>query len=163
MRGSKTEGKSEKGQLVRLSRHHPIASGWDHPSYFLGDLREMLNFYFGSHRKTVRKLGLIMMLLGVTGTLIGYPASMSPWAFDFNLWLYPDFLEQGAYPELGFAVLFFFSFVLWILGALLRNRRSMRNRASEFWEHLPFLIFGRAGRGPAPRADRASPSPPRQC
>lgn len=111
----------------------------------------------------MRKLGLIMMLLGVTGTLIGYPGSMSPWAFDLNLWLYPDFLKQGAYPELGFAVLFFFSFVLWISGALLRNKRSMRNGASELWEYLPLLIFGWAGRGPAPRADRASPSPPRQC
>ncbi|TAY15998.1 hypothetical protein ELH91_04045 [Rhizobium leguminosarum] len=64
-----------------------------------------------------------MMLLGLAGTVIGYLGSVSPWALDFNLWLNPNFLLEGSYPEWGFVCLLVWSFVFWIFGALLRNPR----------------------------------------
>ncbi|MBB2755673.1 UNVERIFIED_ORG: hypothetical protein GGI57_006421 [Rhizobium aethiopicum] len=77
----------------------------------------------------MRRLGLVMMLIGAAGSFIGYLGSISPWALDFNLWLYPDFLEEGLYPEWGFVWLLMFSLVIWFLGAVLRNARSTRKRA----------------------------------
>ena len=74
----------------------------------------------------MRQLGLAMMLLGLAGTVIGYLGSVSPWALDFNLWLNPNFLLEGSYPEWGFVYLLVWSFVFWIFGALLRNPRPSR-------------------------------------
>ena len=74
----------------------------------------------------MRQLGLVMMLLGLAGTVIGYFGSISPWAVGFNLWLNPDFLVEGYYPEWAFVYLLVWSFVVWIFGALLRNPRPSR-------------------------------------
>lgn len=69
----------------------------------------------------MQTLGLLMMLSGVSGVALGYLGSMSPWAVDINLWLFPDFLSEGAYPEVLFLLLFAFSIALWIFGTMFRH------------------------------------------
>ncbi|TBD21836.1 hypothetical protein [Rhizobium ruizarguesonis] len=77
----------------------------------------------------MRRLGLIMMLLGLAGTVIGILGSVSPWALEFNVWLNPNFLADGQYPEIFFVYLSVLFFLLWFFGALIRNHRpSQRPR-----------------------------------
>ncbi|AIC28116.1 hypothetical protein IE4771_CH03022 [Rhizobium etli bv. mimosae str. IE4771] len=83
-------------------------------------------------RDVLRQLGLVMMLLGVAGTVIGFLGSFSPWALDFNLWLSPNFLEEGYYPELLFIYLVVLSLLVWFFGALARNYRPSRRSRREF-------------------------------
>ncbi len=82
--------------------------------------------------EAVRTLGLLMMMSGMSGVLLGYLGSMSPWTMDINLWLFPNFLNEDSYPEVLFLLLFAFSIPVWLFGTMLRH-----------W--------------PRPRADRMSP------
>lgn len=72
----------------------------------------------------LRQLGLVMMLLGLAGTFVGFLGSFSPWAMDFDLWLFPNFLAEGTYPEVLFVDVFVLSFMVWFFGTLMRNHRQ---------------------------------------
>jgi len=76
----------------------------------------------------LRQFGLVMMVVGLAGTVIGFLGSVSPWALEFNLWLSPDFLVEGYYPELVFIYVFVLSFLVWFFGALLRRRPRRSGR-----------------------------------
>ncbi len=69
-----------------------------------------------------------MMLSGACGVLVGYLGCMSPWAMDINLWLFPAFLDESAYPELLFLVVLWLSIVVWIFGTMFRHWPRAKRR-----------------------------------